>query len=49
MEEVDPEYFKEFPYNTLNKQEAKLTQEPSTLKKVYKHIYSQKMIKSKFF
>ena len=41
MEEIDPEHFKEFPYKTLNKQEAKSKQEPKTLKKVYKHMLSQ--------
>ena len=41
MEEVDGEYFKEFPYRDLNKKEAKARQEPKTLKKVYKHMLSQ--------
>ena len=38
MEEVDAEYFKEFSYKTLNKQEANVNQDPKTLKKVYKHM-----------
>lgn len=41
MEEIDPEYFKEFPYKDLNKQEAKPVQETKTLKKVYKYMLGQ--------
>ena len=41
MEEIEPEYFKEFQYKTLNKSEANPVQEPKTLKKVYKHMLTQ--------
>ena len=41
MEEIESDFFKEFPYKDLNKQEAKSKQEPKTLKKVYKHMLSQ--------
>ena len=32
MEEIEPEYFSEFPYKILNKQEAKTQQDPDTLR-----------------
>lgn len=41
MEEIEGDLFKEFPYKTLNKQEAKVKQDPKTLKKVYKHMIAQ--------
>ena len=41
MEEIDQQYFQEFPYKDLNKKEAKQEQEVKTLKKVYKHMLTQ--------
>ena len=41
MEEIEPEYFSEFPYKILNKQEAKSQQDPDTLRQVYKHMLQQ--------
>ena len=41
MEEIDPQYFQEFSYKDLNKQEARQEQEVKTLKKVYKHMLTQ--------
>ena len=41
MEEIEPEYFPELPYTTLNKKEAKMDQDPKVLKKVYKHMLQQ--------
>ena len=41
MEEIEPEYFKEFPNKTINKQEARTQQDRKTLQKVYKHMLSQ--------
>jgi len=41
MEEIDEEFFKAFPFKTLNEQEARPRQDQKTLKKVYKHMLSQ--------
>jgi len=41
MEEIEPEYFRELPYSTLNKKEARTSQDPKVLKKVYKHMLQQ--------
>ena len=38
MEEIEPEYFTEFPYTILNKQEAKSVQDREILRQVYKHM-----------
>lgn len=42
MEEIEPTYFKQFPYSVLPKNEAKSVLEESALKKIYKHMV-QKM------
>lgn len=41
MEEIDPEYFEEWPYSVLNKQDLRAKQDPKVLRKVYKHMLEQ--------
>jgi len=41
MEEIDGEFFQEFPFKILSKWDAKPRQDEKTLKKVYKHMLVQ--------
>jgi len=41
MEEIEPDYFQEFPYSVISKKDASSQQDPKVLKKVYKHMLVQ--------